>query len=104
VERTSHAIAGTLDVLWTIPSGIRTNRTPIASVAVLVLAGLAAAVSAGGLGVPEAASAVPVLGEPGPGPELSAPPATSSSEPGETPGLSFEPVGPGPSGSIGPGD
>lgn len=113
VERTSHAIAASLDVLWTIPAGIRRNRTPIASVAVLVLAGLAAAVGAGGLGVPEAARAVPPGGEPGPGPEASAAPVASQPPSGsETPAFSFEPVGPGvggsgrpgASGSAGPGD
>ena len=102
VERTSHAIAATLDLLWTIPAGIRLNRTPIASAAVLILAGLAAAVAAGGLGVPAAARAVPVLGQPGPGPESSRPPETTP-QPGSTPELTFEPVIPGGSGSAGSG-
>ncbi|HET7029694.1 MAG TPA: proton-conducting transporter membrane subunit [Candidatus Limnocylindrales bacterium] len=94
IERISHALAGTLDVLWTVPAGIRLNRTLLGSVAVLVLAGLGGAVAAGGLGVPEAARAVPVLGEPGPGPEASGPPSATI-EPGATPGFSFSPVGPG---------
>ena len=98
-ERTSHAIAGGLDILWSIPAAIRMNRTPLASVAVLVLAVLTAAISAGGLGVPEAARAVPVLGEPGPGPEASPPPAESG-DPGATPTLGFEPVEP-PAGASG---
>ncbi|HET7471748.1 MAG TPA: proton-conducting transporter membrane subunit, partial [Candidatus Limnocylindrales bacterium] len=45
-ERTSHAIAGGLDILWAIPAALRANRTPIASIAVLVLAGLGAAIAA----------------------------------------------------------
>jgi NADH-quinone oxidoreductase subunit N len=105
VERTSHAVAATLDLLWTIPAAIRRNRTPIASVAVLVLAGLAGGVAAGGLGVPEAARAIPALGEPGPGPEASATPRATPG-PGATPGLSFEPVQPGvngPSDAVGSG-
>jgi len=57
-----------------------------ASVAVLSLVGLAFAVSAGGLGVPAAARAVPVIGEPGPnGPgsgPAGSPPAAASPEPG----------------------
>jgi NADH-quinone oxidoreductase subunit N len=106
VERTSHAIAGGLDLLWTVPAAIRLNRTPIASAAVLVLAGLAATVAGGGLGVAAAARAVPVAAEPGPGPEASGPP-TASSEPGASsaPAFSFEPVSPGPAeGSPGPAE
>lgn len=45
----------------------RENRVPLASSAVLVLAGLAFAVAGGGLGVPEAARAVPAFGQPDPG-------------------------------------
>lgn len=48
-----------------LPAG-RENRVPLASIAVLALAGLAFAVSGGGLGVPEAARAVPAFGQPGP--------------------------------------
>jgi formate hydrogenlyase subunit 3/multisubunit Na+/H+ antiporter MnhD subunit len=115
VEHLSHAIAATLDVLWTLPAAVRLNRTAIASVVILVLAGLGASVAGDGLGVPEAARAVPVIGEPGPGPETSAPPSVpgqsvapgaASTGPGATPGLSFEPVG-GESGApdpSGPGD
>jgi hypothetical protein len=100
VERTSHAIAGSLDIVWAIPGAIRLNRALIASAAVLVLAGLAAGVANGGFGVPEAARAVPVGGEVGPGPEASG--GAGTPEPSEDttgPGLSFEPVVPGASGS-----
>ena len=115
VERLSHAIAATLDVLWALPAAVRLNRTAIASVVILVLAGLGASVAGGGFGVPAAARAVPEVGEPGPGSEASTPPsvpggsgpsAGASSVPGATPALSFEPVG-GESGapaSTGPGD
>ena len=58
-ERTSHAINGSVDVLWTVPAGVRANRSLIAGVLVLGLAGLSFAVSAGGLGVPAAAAALP---------------------------------------------
>ena len=115
VERLSHAIAATLDVLWTLPAAVRLNRTAIASIVILVLAGLGASVAGGGFGVPAAARAVPEIGEPGPGSEASTPPSGpggsgpsggASSVPGATPGLSFEPVG-GESGApapTGPGD
>jgi hypothetical protein len=52
-------ISAVLDVLWALPSAGRANRTLIASIVVLGLAGLAFSVAAGGLGVPEAARAVP---------------------------------------------
>jgi formate hydrogenlyase subunit 3/multisubunit Na+/H+ antiporter MnhD subunit len=115
VERLSHAIAATLDVLWTLPAATRLNRTAIASVVILCLAALGASVGSGGFGVPAAARAVPEIDEAGPGPEASAPPggprsssepAGASTGPGGTPGFSFAPVGNGsgaPSES-GPGD
>ena len=66
LERASHAAGGLLDVVWVLPAAARLNRMPIASAAVLVLAGLAFVVAGGGLGVPEAARAVPVALQPGP--------------------------------------
>jgi formate hydrogenlyase subunit 3/multisubunit Na+/H+ antiporter MnhD subunit len=65
-ERSAHAATATLDVLWVLPAAARQNRMPLASAAVLALAGLAFAVSGGGLGVPEAARAVPAIAQPGP--------------------------------------
>jgi hypothetical protein len=66
-ERVSHALGGALDVLWVVPVAGRTNRMPAAAMAVLLLSGLAFVVGAGGLGVTDAARAVPVVGnEPGP--------------------------------------
>jgi NADH:ubiquinone oxidoreductase subunit 2 (subunit N) len=67
-ERISHALGGALDVLWVLPVAGRTNRMPAAAIAVLLLSGLAFLVAAGGLGVPEAARAVPAIGGNGPGP------------------------------------
>jgi formate hydrogenlyase subunit 3/multisubunit Na+/H+ antiporter MnhD subunit len=84
-ERGSHVISATLDVLWALPAAGRTNRVPIAALVVLALAGLAFSVSAGGLGVPEAARAVP--GE-----------ITGPSESG-APGASEEPIETEPGGS-----
>jgi hypothetical protein len=66
-EHLGHAGSAALDVLWTLPAAIRLNRRPLASLAVLTLAVLALTVSAGGLGVPAAARAVPAIAEPGPG-------------------------------------
>jgi hypothetical protein len=66
-ERVSHALGGGLDVLWLVPAAARTNRMPAAAMAVLLLSGLAFLVGAGGLGVTDAARAVPVVGN-GPGP------------------------------------
>ena len=91
-EKTSHAVAGVLDILWAIPAAIRLNRMPIASIAVLSLAGLAFAVSGGGLGVPEAARALPEGVEPGTQPEPSGGPAVGT-EPTGSPNLTFTPVG-----------
>jgi hypothetical protein len=85
-EHLAHAGHATLDVLWTLPAAIRLNRMPLASLAVLALAGLAFAVSAGGLGVPAAARAVPAISEPGPnGPgsgPAGSPGPSASPEPG----------------------
>jgi formate hydrogenlyase subunit 3/multisubunit Na+/H+ antiporter MnhD subunit len=97
-ERVSHALGGALDILWVVPAAGRTNRMPVAAVAVLLLSGLAFVVAAGGLGVSEAARAVPVIGgEPGPSaaPNESGAPSGSgapiqSGSPGEQP--SFAPV------------
>ena len=82
-ERTSHALAGTLDVLWTVPAGLRANRSLIAGALVLVLAGLSFGVSAGGFGVPAAAAAIPAQNEePGPSePPGEESPGPSDSEP-----------------------
>jgi hypothetical protein len=52
-------VNGTLDVVWVVPTAARHNRMPIASAAVLGVAGLALLVALGGLGVREAARAVP---------------------------------------------
>jgi formate hydrogenlyase subunit 3/multisubunit Na+/H+ antiporter MnhD subunit len=102
VERTSHAIAGGLDLLWAVPAAIRLNRTPIASAAVLVLAMAAAILASGGFGVRGAAGAVPIGADRGPGPEASAP-AAASAEPGVTasPAFTFAPVSPEPLESTG---
>jgi NADH:ubiquinone oxidoreductase subunit 2 (subunit N) len=106
-ERAGHAGSGVLDVLWTIPAGIRLNRMPLAAVAVLVLAGLALSVAGGGLGVPAAARAVPAINEPGPS-EPTEPGPSQPVEPGAsvapgfapaTPGVTFQPVGSDPSAS-----
>jgi hypothetical protein len=92
-ERGSHAFGALLDVLWALPAATRLNRMPLASVAVLLLAGIAFAVGAGGLGVPEAARAIPELTEPGPGAEpTTLPPASVGTEPPATPGFTFEPI------------
>jgi NADH-quinone oxidoreductase subunit N len=100
LERSSHAFAGLLDVLWALPAAIRLNRMPLASIAVLALAGLAFAVSGGGLGVPQAARAVPAVGEPGPAGEPSPSPTGSpTATPATTPAITFQPIG----GSASPG-
>jgi hypothetical protein len=85
-EHVGHAGSATLDVLWTLPAAIRLNRRPLASLAVVALAVLALTVSAGGLGVPAAARAVPVISEPGPG-EPSAEPSAGA-EPSAAPAAS----------------
>jgi hypothetical protein len=117
-ERIEHVGGGLLDVLWTVPSAARWNRMPVASVVVLVLAGLAGVVAGGGLGVPAAARAIPATVQSGPGapglngelPSASGSPVASvgpgDQEPATNePGLSFEPVasgaGDGPPGASG---
>jgi NADH:ubiquinone oxidoreductase subunit 2 (subunit N) len=98
LERSSHAFGSGLDILWALPAAGRQNRMPLASVAVLVLAGLALAVSGGGLGVPDAARAVPVAGETEPDPNATPTPQPSTPEgPANTPGFTFQPVGSSPS-------
>jgi len=84
LERASHAVGGLRDVIWALPAAGRTNRMPLAAIAVLALSGLAFLVAAGGLGVPDAARAVPELRGGGSGPG--------------TPGPSTPP------GSVGPGE
>jgi formate hydrogenlyase subunit 3/multisubunit Na+/H+ antiporter MnhD subunit len=92
-ERTSHAINGLIDILWTVPAGLRANRSLIAGVLVLALAGLSFVVSSGGLGVPAAAAAIPVQNEEPPG--ESEPPAESESPAGSEPaGETSPPVEP----------
>jgi hypothetical protein len=101
LERAAHAFGALLDILWALPAAARLNRMPLASLAVLVLAGLAFAVSGGGLGVPQAARAVPALGETGPDQEPTASPSNAAG-PSSTPGITFTPVDGGPSGSAEP--
>jgi multicomponent Na+:H+ antiporter subunit A len=96
LERSAHAFGALLDILWTLPGAARLNRMPLASLAVLALAGLAFAVSGGGLGVPEAARAVPLIGELGPVAEPTpsqSPTPSSSIAPETTPSITFEPIG-----------
>ncbi len=91
--RVSHALGGALDVLWVLPAAGRLNRMPLAAAAVLLLSGLGFLVAGGGLGVPDAARAVPELGGAGPGPSAvpgESPAPGDSSAPGGEP--SFEPV------------
>ena len=96
LERAAHLVGGLLDQLWALPAAARLNRVLLASIAVLTLSGLALAVAVGGLGVPQAARAVPAVGEPGPqaGPS-SLPSASSPVGPSESPGFTFQPVDPG---------
>jgi hypothetical protein len=108
LQRSSHAFAGLLDVLWALPAATRLNRMPLASIAVLALAGLAFVVSGGGLGVPQAARAVPAVGEPGSAGEPSPSPTGSpAATPATTPAITFQPIGgsasPGVAGSASPG-
>ena len=96
LERAAHIAGGLLDVLWTLPAAIRLNRMPLASLAVLAVAGLAFAVAAGGVGVPQAARAVPVVGAQGPQAEPSrAPSASPPAAQTGAPDFSFQPVDPG---------
>jgi NADH:ubiquinone oxidoreductase subunit 2 (subunit N) len=80
-ERGGHAIGGALDVLWSLPGAFRANQALLAGVLALAVAGLGFTVAAGGLGVVDAARAVP--GQPsGPGPvEGEEPPVFPSDEP-----------------------
>jgi len=96
LERAAHLVGGLLDQLWALPAAARLNRVLLASIAVLTLSGLAFAVAVGGLGVPQAARAVPAVGEPGPqaGPST-LPSASSPVGPSESPGFTFQPVDPG---------
>ena len=79
IERTSHALRAGLDIAGVVPAALQVNRTLIAAVLVLALSGLSLGVASGGLGVPEAARAVPGQ-EPGPGPVESAPPPSEAPE------------------------
>jgi NADH-quinone oxidoreductase subunit N len=91
-ERVSHALGGALDVLWVLPGAGRANRMPLAAIAVLLLSGLGFVIAAGGLGVTEAARAVPVVNGNGPGP--SAAPTESGAPVGSgAPGESAAPGG-----------
>lgn len=96
LERTNHALRAGIDIAWVVPAALQANRTLIAAVLVLVLSGLSFGVASGGLGVPEAARAVPGQ-EPGPGPVESEPPPSeapaTASPPTETesPALSGPP-------------
>ena len=78
-ERGGHALGGAIDVLWSMPAAFRANQALLAGVLALAVAGLGFTVAAGGLGVVEAARAVP--GQPtGPGPVEGEPPLGEPSE------------------------
>jgi formate hydrogenlyase subunit 3/multisubunit Na+/H+ antiporter MnhD subunit len=91
-ERGGHVMSAVLDVLWSVPAAIRSNRALLSGALALAVAVLAFTVASGGLGVVEAARAVPGQ-EPGPGPvpgesiepEPSAPVETQPGEPSESP-------------------
>lgn len=85
LERASHAISGAVDVAWVVPEALRVNRTPIAAVLVLILSGLSLGVASGGLGVPEAARAVP-------GQELGPGPSQNEGPPSEPPATEIPPI------------
>jgi NADH:ubiquinone oxidoreductase subunit 2 (subunit N) len=95
LERTTHALSGVVELSWAMPAGVRANRSLIAGVLVLGLAGLSFAVSAGGLGVSAAAAAVPAQGgEPPTGSEApigSEPPEGSESPEVSEPATESEP-------------
>jgi NADH:ubiquinone oxidoreductase subunit 2 (subunit N) len=78
-ERTGHALNGALDVIWLLPAAVRSNLGLLAGALALALAGLAFTVASGGLGVVEAATAVPA-GPTGPGPIEGPGPLPPSSE------------------------
>lgn len=84
LERTSHFLIATVDVAKVVPAALHQNRVFIAGLLVLTLSGLAFGVASGGLGVPEAARAVPGQ-EPGPGPVGSEPPADGTGPDEATP-------------------
>ncbi|HEX3428967.1 MAG TPA: proton-conducting transporter membrane subunit [Candidatus Limnocylindrales bacterium] len=93
--RASGAAGGVGDLVRLIPAGGRANRMPLAAIAVLLLSGLALLVAGGGLGVPEAARAIPEAL-----PVASSGPITpgESAGPGANPGPSAsQPANPGPS-------
>jgi NADH:ubiquinone oxidoreductase subunit 2 (subunit N) len=79
--RAGQAMSGGVDILSTVPAGLRANRALIAAVLVVVLAGISLAVSVGGFGVPAAARAVPGLV---PSPAESEPPGAESEPPAES--------------------
>jgi formate hydrogenlyase subunit 3/multisubunit Na+/H+ antiporter MnhD subunit len=104
-ERMSHVLSGLLDIVWTVPAGLRSNRSLIAGILVLALAGLSFVVASGGLGVPAAAAIPAQSAEPtGSEPPASEPPASEppaseppTSEPpagSEAPGSAEPPVSP----------
>ena len=80
-ERMSHFLSAAFDVAWIIPAALRANRVLLAGLLVLALSGLAIGVASGGLGVPEAARAVP--GDQS-GPTGNEPPVDGSAPPEET--------------------
>jgi formate hydrogenlyase subunit 3/multisubunit Na+/H+ antiporter MnhD subunit len=110
--RRGEAIGRSVDLLSAVPGALQANRTPIAAVIVLAMAGLSFGVAAGGFGIAAAAAAVPQTEGPTeptspPGPSVppasasptlppaagSAPPATSSPDVASpTAEPSFEPV------------
>jgi NADH:ubiquinone oxidoreductase subunit 2 (subunit N) len=66
-ERGGHVMNAVLDVLWSVPAAFRANGVLLAGILALAVAGLAFTVASGGLGVVEAARAVPGQ-DAGPGP------------------------------------
>jgi NADH:ubiquinone oxidoreductase subunit 2 (subunit N) len=78
-ERGGHAVNGALDVIWLIPAAVRSNLGLLAGILALAVAGLGFTVASGGLGVVEAAGAVPVQPT-GPGPIEEGPGPVPASE------------------------
>ncbi|HEX5014889.1 MAG TPA: proton-conducting transporter membrane subunit [Candidatus Limnocylindrales bacterium] len=102
-ERGSHAGGAALDVIWSLPGAFRANRGLLAGVLALAVAGLALTISSGGLGVVEAASAVPGQDAgPGPQPGDETGPEPSSFEPEASEAVPSEPPTSGPPGSAPP--
>ncbi|MFL5771195.1 MAG: proton-conducting transporter membrane subunit [Chloroflexota bacterium] len=96
-ERGGHAVGGAVDVFWSVPAAVRANRALLAGVLAVAVAGLALTVSSGGLGVVEAARAVPAHPSgPGPleGPGASGSEVPASAVPGSEPPASAEPSQP----------